>query len=301
MKALPLRPPRVRGLGRLIKNRLWQAVSRGTFYGLATWEFDESWVDVERRTMVLPGLGPSLEGLKVVHLSDIHCSPIMRQRHISQYFEMVNALEPDIIVLTGDFVTASFRYYARSIGKLLRTLSPRIAALACLGNHDYGVWHPSQKINDELSEYVAEQLAMAGIEPLVNASHTFIRSGAAVHFVGLGDLWCQYDPDQAFGSLPDHDGPVIALVHNPDAAESLARMGAQYILSGHTHGKPTDSHPFNNVLFPSDSVHYYSGHYDLPSGSSLYINRGIGGFRRSRREHQPEITLFTLTGSGSAD
>jgi hypothetical protein len=219
----------------------------------------------------------------------------MRARHLLRYVELVNRLAPDFVVITGDFITASARSYARSIADILGQLRPRVASLGCLGNHDYGIWRPKTHAGvPGLAEYVSAQLTAAGVTPLISRSRTFRRRGADLHFVGLGDLWTPtYDPVQAFADVPS-DGPVVALVHNPDAAWDLARCGARYVLAGHTHGKPTPDTRLNNLLFPVENRNFVAGEYPLGPQRRIYVNRGVGHSRRSAAEDRPEITLFTL-------
>lgn len=284
--------------GKLIqsaKSAVWSLAQRCGIQGLCTWGFEQNYIRLEHRNLPLYGLGEAFEELTIVHLSDLHFSPLMRERHLERYLEIVNDLQPDFIVLTGDFITASPRHYARRAGMVLSQLQPRIASFACLGNHDYGLWHPkAHKPIRGLGPYVADQLARAGIEPLRNESRTFLRNGQKLHFVGLGDLWSgDCNPAVALDGL-DRREPIIALVHNPDAAVELAARGARAILAGHTHGRPTGKRAIHRALFPVKYPKFVGGHYSLGDDRMLYVNRGLGSAYRIRPEDRPEITLFTL-------
>ncbi len=281
-------------LGWSLKNFLWNAATRVALHGLCTWEFQTDWVLVERHEMPLPTLG-DFEGATLVHLSDLHSSPLIREAHLRRYVELANRLEPDFVVLTGDFITATSRSYARTIRNVLRDLSPRMATLAVLGNHDYGVWHPRMHSPvSGLSGYVAEQLDAAGVEVLINRPVIYKRGASSIRFVGVGDLWTpSYRPTVAFRGRRRGE-PIISLVHNPDAAFDLAALGAHYVLAGHTHGKPTPDSVLNNLLFPVNHRQFIAGEYVLPGDRRLYVNRGVGHSRRSHMHHRPEITLFEL-------
>lgn len=281
-------------LGRLVKRMIWSAAGQVALYGLCPWDVDESWVLLSQRDMALPGLGAGLEGTRLCHLSDLHCSPLLRERHLIKYFEMVNRLEPDFVLITGDFITASSRHYVRRMGKLLQYLSPKVETLAVLGNHDYGLFVPNQKTVRGLGEYVADQLTAGGAKVLTNEALTFRRDGAVVHFAGIGEFWSdQYNPAAAFASLNPRE-PIVAMVHNPDAAPQLAELGARYVLAGHTHGRPTRNTPVHNVLWPAVFLNFVAGEYDLGDHRKLYVNRGIGPSRRVCHNTRPEVTLFTL-------
>jgi hypothetical protein len=295
-----LYPPKRRdgSVRSLLRDLTWRYASKLGLHGLYTWEIEDHWRLVERRAMPLPKLRSGLAGATLVQLSDLHFSPLMREAHVRIYMDLVNGLEPDFIAITGDFITASTRYYARRVGAVLSELRPRIASLAVLGNHDWGLWKPgSFKGSAALADYLTEQLEQAGVNVLRNGAHSFRRNGAVLHFVGLGELWSQeYHPDRAFAAVPDSQ-PTIALCHNPDAAPDLAAFGADYVLSGHTHGKILSSATINNLFFPVEHKHFAAGEYSLGLGRRLYVNRGIGHSWRPRRDHRPEVSAFTLTES----
>jgi predicted MPP superfamily phosphohydrolase len=218
----------------------------------------------------------------------------MREQHLMKCFDFVNRLEPDFVVITGDFITASARHYARRIGGLLKRLAPKVDTLAVLGNHDYGVFVPNQKVVRGLGEYVSEQLDSAGVKVLTNKTATYRQAGAVLHFAGIGEVWSpDHDPSAAFASI-DARQPVIALVHNPDAAPHLSQLGARYILAGHTHGRPSRNTRMHNALWPAVFLNFGAGEYDLGDDRKLYVNRGIGPSRRVCANTRPEVTMFTL-------
>lgn len=278
----------------LLKNIVWSAASRTGLYGMYTGRFEDHWVRVQSMDIFLPDLGKTFDGVRIAHLSDLHCSPIVRSRHLAQYIELTNRLEPDYVMLTGDFITASYKIFVRKIRALLKELAPRTASFAVLGNHDYGLWHPTvSKGIPALGEYLAGQLDAAGIQPLISESVTLRNNGDELQLVGLGELWSStYDPEAAFAGV-DRSKPVLALVHNPDAAPELASMGADYVLSGHTHGKEVPDNLLNNLLFPVEHRHFVFGQYRLAKDQYLYVNRGVGN-ARLHKGHRPEIVMFTL-------
>ncbi|MCY2928244.1 MAG: hypothetical protein NTV86_01875 [Planctomycetota bacterium] len=163
------------------------------------------------------------------------------------------------------------------------------------GNHDYGLWHPNGVGGrDGMADFLSDELGNAGVVVLRNASRAFFAGESVLQFVGVDDYWSRlYDPEAAF-DLVDYDAPVIGLSHNPDGAPQLAALGAEWILSGHTHGNPTPDTRFWDIVYPTRHKQFVGGRYGLGRGRDLYVNRGIGNKRRAAREHRPEITLFTL-------
>ncbi len=276
-----------------IRRIIWNAASSLALGGLYTWKMDDHWVSIERRRMHLRGLGKAFRGCKLAHISDLHLSPIVREKYLMKFVDVINSLDVDFIALTGDLLTGLQRR-ARRVGRIVSHFKPNVATLACLGNHDYGVWRPGRLRNMKLADCLCHALQDAGVHVMNNESHAFRRHGEVLQFVGLEDLWTgRYDAQAAFRKI-HADRPTVALCHNPDCAHELAQLGAQWVLAGHTHGKDTRSGKLRETFVPSAFPHYVAGQYHLGEDNHLYINRGIGYSRRQGHEHRPEITLFTL-------
>lgn len=279
-----------------VKRFLWDAASRVALGGLYIWEMENHWVLVQKMPMRLRGLGKAFDGATIAHISDLHLSPVVREGYLMRFVKAINELEVDFVAITGDMVTGP-RNYARRVAKVLSHLRPKVATLACLGNHDYGMWHPSGLGGIRgLAPYLSSHLVDAGVSLLNNDSHIFRRDGQILQFVGVEDLWSQqYDPATACRHL-DVESPIVALVHNPDAAPDLAARGAQYVLAGHTHGKDTRRRLIRTLVLPSKQRQFVVGQYALGLNKFLYVNRGLGHSMRFQFDHRPEITIFQLQG-----
>jgi predicted MPP superfamily phosphohydrolase len=248
---------------------------------------------VEAVDMPIGGLGSAFVGKTIAHVADLHYGVQAGEGHLRRCVEAINALTPDYVAITGDFVTTAHRCFARRVAGILRRLAPNVATLACLGNHDYGLWHPAGRGATGMGTYLAGQLADAGVQVLLDETRTYCQGSSALQFVGVHDCWArQYRPERAFEGVI-RPAPAICLCHNPDEAPRLARMGAQWILSGHTHGKSAGRTRLSDLLFPTAHKHFVSGQYPLSRGQ-LYVNRGLLQGRRDDANHRPEITLFTL-------
>jgi len=276
-----------------IKRAFWTLASNVSLGGLYAGHLCPTWVRVDRFEMPIEGLAEPFVGRKLVHISDLHCSPVVLTRYLRQVLDRVTAEEPDMLVITGDLITGGTAY-ARRVADLLATVPAKVARVACLGNHDYGIYHPSGRgLMRQLPGYLTDQLHQAGVQVLRNRSLTLHLDGHALQFVGVEDAWSnRYDPEAAFADARQ-GMPTIGLTHNPDCAQDLAERGAHWILAGHTHGNKAGESALRDAVLPVESRIYSGGYYPL-DGAHLYVNRGLSYARRFNLNKRPEITVFTL-------
>jgi len=276
------------------KRMIWNAACSCALGGLFAWRLEDYWLRIEKRQMPLRGLGNQFDGATLAHVSDLHCSPIVLEQYLHQCVDEINSLDVDFVAITGDFITGP-KPYARRVARIVGRLRPRIASVACLGNHDYGMLHRNGLgAARGLSHYLYEQLSRADVFVMMNESRIFRRGGSVIQFVGVEDYWSdRYDPPLAFEMVNRHM-PTIALCHNPDAAMEVSRLGADWVLSGHTHGMSLPVSRLGNIARPTENDRFTAGQYNLDDGKFLYVNRGLGYGRRWKRRARPEITLFTL-------
>lgn len=276
-----------------IKRLLWKAATPVALGGLYAWRIEDHWIRVERRNMPIANLGGGFEGCTIAQISDLHSSPIVLDRYLTQCIEHVNRLGPDFVVITGDMILGA-RAHARKVSRILANLSPGIATVACLGNHDYGIFHPRGRGGlSGLADYVTQELALSNIFVLRNQRRVFHRDGSAIQFVGVEDFWSgRYDPCLAFEEAQTL--PTIGLCHNPDGAWHMAYWGADWVLAGHTHGSDKTDTKIRDFFMPTAYKDFLAGEYSLGGGRYLYVNRGLSYARRMNLNARPEITLFTL-------
>ncbi|MCQ2389840.1 MAG: metallophosphoesterase [Kiritimatiellae bacterium] len=271
--------------------------------------------DVVRREIVLPGLPRSFDGLRVAQISDIHCSPAARRHYVADIVETVNALKPDLICITGDFVDGppSLRYDDLAP---LKDLKAPLGVLGCAGNHEfysnYALWRP-----------IFESW---GIRMLDNA-HVAFTNGNDVIVVGgvldkTGTQYRKWDGKSRNGSGGDPAGPLpedpempefacfdapdpavafsnappstcrILLQHRPINLYTNALNGVNLQLSGHTHGAPLWG--TGPLIAAMNEGHAVGLHRE--EGLSLYVTPGAGqwvGFP-IRLGVPSEIALLTL-------
>lgn len=285
---------------RLLKKLIWSAAGSCALGGLYPGKIHDHWLRIEYHDMLMPRLGKEFDGARIAHISDLHSSPLVLNRYLRQCVQAINRLNVDFVAVTGDFITGT-RFYARRVANLLKELTPNVATLACLGNHDYGVFHPAGLGNTKgLADYLAEQLSRADIFIMLNESRVFKRGHSSLQFVGIEDYWTsRYNPGLAFEDTVRHV-PTVALVHNPDAARDAVNHGADWVLSGHTHGTAIKANTrLQRMVMPVNNQEFHAGRYHLGEHKHLYVTRGIGYGRRRHINSRPEITVFTMRDAGN--
>jgi len=246
---------------------------------------EPGWVDVTNVGLTLPRLPPGFDGYRLAQVSDIHLGGWMDRARLAEVVDTVNSLKPDLIALTGDFVTAHAERSAQDLVSTLGTLSASDGAVGVLGNHDH--WSDPEVVRRALRE--------SGVVNVSNGVHTLERGGGLLHIAGVDDVWEQQDRlDMVLDRLPA-EGGVILLAHEPDFADTSAATGRFDLqISGHSHGGQVIA-PFAGPLrLPHLGRKYPVGLYEV--GDMLqYTNRGVGMvYPYVRFNCRPEITLFTL-------
>jgi uncharacterized protein len=262
-------------------------------------EVEPYWLKVERLTLALPRLAPPFDGYRIVQISDIHMDGWMTPERLGRVVDLVNEQEPDLVAITGDFVSGSARYISGLPGPLRKLRAPD-RAVAVLGNHDY--------LND--ADAVREVLSSTGIIDLSNTVGTLRRNDAALHLCGVDCVMYGYDRlDKVLEALGEAEpGCAVLLAHEPDFADESAASGRFDLqLSGHSHGGQVRI-PFLGapIFLPPLSLYpdvpplannYPSGLYKVKK-MYQYTNRGLGAMSlRLRFNCRPEITVFTLRAS----
>lgn len=252
-------------------------------------EIEPRWIEVRRMEMPLPRLSAAFDGLTIAQISDIHVSDWMTQPRLRHIVQKVNALQPDIVAITGDFVSRRQEGQQHILSQELSRLQAGMEVFAVLGNHDH--WANVK--------FVRNAVRKSGVQELENSFHTIRRDGEVLHICGLDDAWAgAADVSRVLQTLPAK-GSAILLAHEPDFADDYAganRFDLQ--LAGHTHGGQVQIPLVGPIHLPKYGQKYTHGRYRIgKSGKkmTLYVNRGVGMVQPYVRFHcRPEITLFTL-------
>ncbi len=254
------------------------------------------WPAVEHVAMDFPGLPAELRGLRIAQLSDLHLSPRVSGAYLREQFERTVSLSPDVIVLTGDFITRADSRYQNELTELLKVLQAPRGVYAVLGNHDFGVYQGlfPARVGPFLADRTTTTVAAAGVQVLRNAVQVIERAGARLQLAGLDDLWSgSCDPAAAFRDV-DPALPCLALAHNPDTLINLKDYPCRWVLSGHTHGGQVRIPLLGAPILPVVNRRFDKGLIAV-GDQRLYVNRGIGHLIPVRINCRPEITLFELT------
>jgi predicted MPP superfamily phosphohydrolase len=273
---------------RFLKRAAWCLAGAGlAAYGYA-WRIEPHWVEYVERDLPVRGLPAALEGRSLVQLSDLHVGPEVDSDYLIEHFRRVQDRKPDVVVMTGDFMTCAGDEQLARTARVLEHL-PRgtLATAAILGNHDYGETYTRADVADRLARDTESQ----GVRVLRN--ETLDVRGLTL--VGVEDMWGPCFEDAEVLEKLDPSRPNLVLCHNPDAADHPVWHGYRgWILCGHTHGGQCKIPGFRPPLLPVSNKRYVAGEYDLFDGRRMYINRGLGHLRRVRFNVRPEVTLFTL-------
>ena len=247
---------------------------------------------VQRRTVRIRQLPPAFAGFRIAQISDIHLDEFTEPFFFTEVVHRLNHLAPDMVLLTGDFITRgsltflASEHAAHRCSQILSTLQCE-RRFAVLGNHDVGVSAPM----------VIEALRQAKVPVLQNRYVPIEMDGARIWVCGVEDpATSRPNLDLAIPAAPD--GPVLLMAHEPDYADTVAAHPraplVDLILSGHTHGGQVRLPVLGAMVLPPMGKKYPEGLYTV-GPMQLYVNRGIGTVGLPFRLNcPPEITEFTL-------
>lgn len=252
-------------------------------------------LEITHRTVELARLPAALDGLRIAQLSDFHFEQYTEPYFVRETVAQVNRLAPDVVLLTGDYVSEGpmpRAFGAKSSYRCAEILS----GIQCrerwcvLGNHDVNVG----------AEIVTDALESHGLPVLANRHVAFERDGARIWIAGVKDV-VRSDPDLDLAAprgLQAAQEPVILMVHEPDFADHVVRHGGvDLMIAGHTHGGQVRIPLVGALYEPPLGRKYIEGLFHLKNDLQLYVNRGIGTVELPFRLFcRPEITLITLRG-----
>ncbi len=249
----------------------------------------------------LKRLPDTFDGIKVGQITDIHAGPLVPESLVRKGVNIVMSCRPDLIVLTGDFVSGATRFLWTSYGgfkqhhfdfcmEQLGRLEAPLGVFAVLGNHDF--WSGS-----EVAIKIVRGLEDIGVRVLRNEAVPLERKGQKLYLIGVDDYWEEsYDLLKALKDVPE-DACRILLSHNPDVNENIDNLNERIdlIISGHTHGGQVVL-PFIGALYiPSPFGQKYLAELVMDKERKTYVSRGLGVFFVPLRINSPaDVSLLTL-------
>ena len=248
---------------------------------------EPGWLDQTEKQVKLRGRSLR-RPLRILHLSDLHISSYVPPSFLNAAFELGAATKPDLICLTGDYITVGESFDAPSYEKALRWLSSLAPTYAVLGNHDGSVIGGLPANN-----YVGRLLTQAGISILHNQSQFLDFGGSRLKLAGVGDHWMHEVDAKAAFSLAGASDLTIILNHNPDAKMFFGQFPWDLMLCGHTHGGQVRIPLIGAPYAPVKDRRYVQGLLDFDKGQ-IHITRGVGNVERIRFNCRPEVSLLVV-------
>ena len=236
---------------------------------------------------MLPTLPSGLDGLRIVHVSDLHVGPLTDRAALAAAFARIVALDPDLVCVTGDIVDSA-KTDIEAWMPLLATLTARRGVFAILGNHD----------RDAGVDRVAAALAYhTDWRLLRDEACTLDVDGSHLHLLGLEDRRPPRTTDRLSSLLAPvpSDGFAVLLAHHPDAFDDAAAAAIPLTLAGHTHGGQLAVPWFPHLNVARFMVSRRSVGWFRQDGQYLHVSAGLGVSGQRVRVGMPcEITEITL-------
>ena len=262
-----------------------QSPARGPWARLARLPGNEILhLDVNEKTIDVPRLPPALDGLSIVHLSDLHFTGRVGQEFFQEVVRLAGELKPDLVALTGDLVDKAhcIPWIAPTLGRL----AARYGVYYVLGNHDLRV--DVRRLRTEL--------AAAGLIDLGGAWRRVEIAGQSIALAGNELPWIAPAADiKDCPRTPHEREPFrILLAHTPDQYAWARKHAFDVMLAGHTHGGQIQIPILGPIVAPSrHGVRYASGTFYEPP-TVLHVSRGLSGLMPLRINCRPELTKLVL-------
>ncbi len=181
-------------------------------------------LQIRRETLELPALPEAFDGLRILHMTDLHLDGMTRlARTVRQGLKQIGQV--DLALLTGDYKASEHGPPGPALEAMqdvVEAIPSREGVLAVLGNHD--------------SVEMVKPLEEMGVQVLINNSHPLRRGDQQIQFIGTDDVHYYYTPAALRALEAAGEGFTIAMIHSPELAPEAARCGVDLYLCGHTHG-----------------------------------------------------------------
>jgi predicted MPP superfamily phosphohydrolase len=280
------RPEHTRGRIARWLGRTWARVHYAT-------RVEPTWLELTRHEVPVAELPPAFRGMRLVQMTDFHGSRKVTPGYLREAVELAQAQEPDLAVLTGDFIHHGFKHI-KGVARELGRLEAPHGVFAVLGNHDFSVRNAlGMRRYRDLHRAVSDALEDQGIRVLRNETVRLMRGAESLHLTGLEDLWSRMcDVEQAYADSRDALARLV-LAHNPCTIDHLGGRRCDLMLSGHTHGGQVNLPGLGRVTLSRNGRRFAAGMYRV-GDSHLYVNKGVGFGFRVRFNVRPEVALLTL-------
>jgi predicted MPP superfamily phosphohydrolase len=289
----PVRVTKWEGRGRLWRKRLRIALTGILMVVVAAvgWAFfiEPNRLIVRHETLQMHQWPSSLSNLRIAVLSDLHVGgSFIDDDKVKTIVQRTNELQPDLIVIAGDYISGGRRDPARApetFAHLLKEFRAPLGVYSVLGNHDW--WYDGARVRHALEAN--------GIKVLENETAKLDVRGTTLWLAGFADLWTRTPRvHETTEEIPQNE-TIIALTHNPDIFPRLPQRVA-LMIAGHTHGAQIRLPFIGPIVQPSRVSPAYTRGHVFENGHHLFVTTGIGtSIAPVRFGVPPEIVLLTLT------
>jgi len=273
------------GRGAFEDFRLLEGYAYGLGALLSVWAIwiERRFVRIRRIDVAIASLPPEFDGYRIAQLSDLHVGSFDPKSRALEWVALSNALEPDLVAVTGDLVTSGRGFY-RDVAEALGELRGKDGVFVSMGNHD--LWD-----NDELTRLVAER----GPTVLRDSSRVVRRGDALLNVAGIdAHLRTAAGVSETLKRCVP-SAPIILLAHYPSLFDAAAAAGADLILTGHTHGGQLGVPFLGQRLNLARLTGQRSRGLVYSGKTAMYVNAGLGTTGPPMRlAVPPEIALITL-------
>ena len=239
------------------------------------------WIENKEITIESDQIPAQFDGKKIVFLSDIHAGPFFNQERIDSLVKQVNALNPDLILLGGDYVDGNSEYIQPTFKSLSKLKAP-LGVYAVLGNKDP-------------QDNTLAAIPKNGITYIGNKGTWITENGSRIRLGGVGDYNNGAQIQNATTSAVTSQDFVILVSHNPDYFPKVNKAKVDLVLAGHTHGGQVNIPFIGTPILPVKNKSYSSGLVLSPRGEKIFISKGIGwAIFPVRFNCAPEIAVLEL-------
>lgn len=302
------------------RNFLWDAFCFTSIFGIWPRFIEPKLLGRSSIEVTLPKFN---QCLKIVQLSDLHFNENVNPRFLKKILRQVEREDPDLIVITGDFLCHGQMADKQTIKTFLHALKAPLGIYAVLGNHDYTeplsinkdgyydtfkagtpavsgfkrLWSVPE-VKGSATERAKDVMVNPDLLEVLNETSVTLLNNQTVqvgelNLTGLGDLMADaVQPEKAFSNY-DQDLAGIILAHNPDTITRLKGFPGNLVLSGHTHGGQINLPWLWRRFTSMENMQFKSGMHKV-NDKSLYISRGLGGVIPFRFNTMPELVTITI-------
>ena len=258
--------------------------------GFATWAFfiEPNRLVTHYETIQIEHWPAPLSGLKIAVLADIHAGArFIDEQKIRLIVERTNQLNPDLIIIAGDYISGGRDRHAMDpevFAPILKDFRAPLGVYTVLGNHDW--WFDGERVR--------RVLEANGIKVLENDVARIETRGTSLWLLGLADLWTRMPRvHPAIDKVPEGEA-IIAIAHNPDIFPQLPER-VPLFLAGHTHGGQVRLPIIGTLVHTTDFGDKYEAGHVFENGHHLFVTTGIGtSIMPVRFGVPPEIVLLTV-------